>query len=75
MRKKVSIRRFSSLYFFASGLNTEMWKIRNRKTPSTDTFHALLHITQYLFALKFALKIKSTFENHVFMADGECESS
>ena len=50
--KSVRIRSFSSPYFPAFGLNTERYgvslriqsecgKIRTRKTPNTDTFHAV----------------------------------
>ena len=51
--KGVSIRRFSGPYFSAFGLNTRRYevslciqskygKIRTRKTPNTDTSHAVL---------------------------------
>ena len=51
--KSVRIRSFSGPYFPAFGLNTERYgvslhiqsecgKIRTRKTPITDTFHAVL---------------------------------
>ena len=50
--KSVCIRRFSGPYFPAFGLNTKRYrvslriqseceKIRTRKTPDTDTFHAV----------------------------------
>ena len=44
--KSVCIRSFSDPYFTAFGLNTELiqsecGKIRTRKTPNTDTFHAV----------------------------------
>ena len=55
--KSVHIRSFSGPYFLAFGLNTETcgtetygvflriqykyWKIRTRKTPNTNTFHAV----------------------------------
>ena len=52
--KSVRIRSFSGPHFPAFGLNTgrssvflciqsEYWKIWTRKTPNTDTFHAVLH--------------------------------
>ena len=51
----VSIRSFYGLYFPAFGLNTEAYsvslhiqsergKIRTRKTPNTDTFHAVVKV-------------------------------
>ena len=51
--KSVHIRSFSGPYFPAFGLNTERYgvslriqserrKMRTRKTPNTDTFHAVL---------------------------------
>ena len=51
--KSVCIRSFSDRYFRAFGLNSdrysvslriqfEFWKLRTRKTPNTDTFHAVL---------------------------------
>ena len=51
--KSVRIRSYSGPYFPAFGLNTEIYrvspriqseggKIRTRKTPTTDTFHAVL---------------------------------
>ena len=51
--KSVRIRSFSGPYFLAFRLNTEKYavslgiqsecqKIRTRKTPNTDTFHAVL---------------------------------
>ena len=54
--KSVSIRSFSGLYFPTSGLNMERYKgslqiqskcrkIRTRKTPKTDIFHAVASIT------------------------------
>ena len=51
--KSVHIRSFSGLYFLAFGPNTysppiqclrvqsKCWKIRTRKTPNKDTFHAV----------------------------------
>ena len=50
--KSVRFRSFSCPYFLAFGLNTERygvslrfqsecWKIRTRKIPNTDTFHAV----------------------------------
>ena len=50
-KKSVRIRSFSGLFFPAFGLNTERYgvslciesecgKIRTRKTPNTDTYHA-----------------------------------
>ena len=50
--KSVRVRSYSGPHFFAFGLNTERYsvslrfqsecgKIRTRKTPSTDTFHAV----------------------------------
>ena len=53
--KSVHIRSFSGPYFPTFGLNTERYsvslsiqiecgKIRTRKTPNTDTFHALAMI-------------------------------
>ena len=51
--KSAIIRSFSSPYFAAFGQNTEIYslnlriqskcgKIRTRKTPNTDTFHAVM---------------------------------
>ena len=51
--KSIHIRRFSGPYFFAFGLNTEIYivhlgiqskygKIQARKTPNTDTFHVVI---------------------------------
>ena len=57
--KSVRIRSFPGPHFPAFGLNTgrssvflciqsECGKIRTRKTPSTDTFHAVLHFHKNL---------------------------
>ena len=51
--KSVRIRSFSGLFFPAFGLNTEIYfvflriqpecgKIRTKKTPNTDNFHAVV---------------------------------
>ena len=56
--KSVLILSFSGLYFPAFGLNTERYgvslpiqseceKIRTRKTPNTDTIHAVYHTTNF----------------------------
>ena len=57
--KSACIRSFSGPYFLAFGLNTErcrvssciqseLGKIRTRKTPNTDTFHAVLRGIRYM---------------------------
>ena len=61
--KSVRIRSFSGQYFPAFRLNTERhgaslriqskcWKIRTRKTPNMDTFHALLRMLKDYHAMK-----------------------
>ena len=62
--KSVRTRNFSGPYFLVFGLNTERYaaflciqfecrKIRTRKTPNTDTFHAVFHaIELFLYFLK-----------------------
>ena len=67
--KSVRIRSYSGPYFPAFGVNTERYgvslriqsecgKIWTRKTPNTDTFHAV--IPQRL--LKILVKIKHNFD-------------
>ena len=67
--KSVCIRSYSGPYFPAFGVNTERYgvslriqsecgKIWTRKTPNTDTFHAV--IPQRL--LKILVKIKHNFD-------------
>ena len=63
LRKKSHIRRFSGPYFPAFELNTERYsvslqiqpkcgKMRSRKTPNTDTFHADLISSSLVHELK-----------------------
>ena len=58
--KSVRIRSFSGPYFCAFGPDTEKygvslhiqsecWKIQTRKSPSTDTFHAVLPPLEHFF--------------------------
>ena len=65
--KNVHIRSFSGLYFPAFGLNTERYgvslhihpkcgKIGTRKTPNTDTFHAV-------YVLRMCLQEFSNFKS------------
>ena len=53
--KSVRIRSFSGLYFLAFEMNTEIYRVNlrtqskyeniwTRKTPNTDTFHAVLDV-------------------------------
>ena len=68
--KSVLIRSFSGLYFPAFGLITERYgvslriqsecgKIRTRKTPNTDIFHAVLTLVTYSEPIKLvALKLQ-----------------
>ena len=53
--ESVRSQSFSDPYFLAFGLNTDRWgasfriqskcaKIRTRKTPNTDTFHAMTFV-------------------------------
>ena len=55
--KSVRIRSFSRPYFPAFGLNTEIQsecgKIRTRKTPNTDIFHAACNETFKNYSQKF----------------------
>ena len=39
--KSVRIRSFSGPY------SVRMWEIRTRKTPNTDTFHAVINFIEY----------------------------
>ena len=66
--KSVCIRSFSGQYFPAFRLNTERhgaslriqskcWKIRTRKTPNMDTFHALLRMLKDYHAMKMLRNI------------------
>ena len=58
---------FSGPYIPAFGLNTERYsecgKIQSRKTPNTDTFHAVVMLAN--------LKENGTFEEKVILINGE----
>ena len=65
--KSVCIRSFSSPYFPSFGLNTERYslslriqskcrKIRTKKTPNTDTFHAVLFLHRNIRPLCYSAR-------------------
>ena len=72
--KSIRIRSFSGPYFPAFGLNTERYevsfhiqsdyeKIRTRKTPNTDTFHAVWVLNTPLISYNYSGQ--QSVQNHV----------
>ena len=68
--KSVRIRSFSDPYFASFGLNMERYgvslriqskcvKIWTRKTPNTDTFHAVIYIYIYIYIYIHYVKLKN----------------